>query len=235
MKQFNKLCLLGLLCFFLCGTVMGQDLLSPLEGISFKKTSHIHMKDGSEVKGNIKKLDRKKGLIEEVKIKTEDGKKTTLDTEKISHMYLPQSAMDKLGKALSFMNDATQWNDNDYNQNLLGDGYALFEQSEVQVKKKKRTLVMQLLNPHFSNKIKIYHDPFASETMAPSVGGIKVAGGDDKSYYISINGGTAYKLQKKNYKEEFKKIFGDNKDIMAKYGENIRWKDFVEAVFEYSK
>ena len=235
MKQRNKLCLLGLICFFLCGTVMGQNLLNPFNGISSKKMSYIHMQDGSEVKGNIKKLDRKKGLIEEVKIKTEDGNKKTLETEKISHMYLPQSGLDKLGKALDFMNDATQWNNDDYNQTLLGDGYALYEQSEVQIKKKKRTLVMQLLNPHFGNKIKIYHDPFASETMAPSVGGVKIAGGDDKSYYISVNGGTAYKLQKKNYKEEFKKLFGDNKEVMAKYGEAIRWKDFAEAVFEYSK
>ncbi len=237
MKLLKKLSFLSLIGLMFANFAFAQTLVSPFEMISHKKTSHIHMEDGKEIKGSIKKLDRKKGLIEEVKIKTEDGKKMVLETDKISHMYLPESGLGKLAKEMEFSSDATQWNSKDIDRHFMNDGYAYFEKMEVQLKKKKRTLILQLLNPDFADKIRIYHDPFAAETASFGVAGVKLAGGDDKSYYVSLDGKTAFKLQRKDFEKTdmFKKMFGDNEEIMKKYGDKILWKNFVECVYEYSK
>ena len=66
------------------------------------------------------------------------------------------------------------------------------------VKKKKKVLLMQLLNPHFGAKVKVYHDPFANSTASVGVGGFTVAGGDEKSYYVQFGEDTAFKLEKKH-------------------------------------
>ncbi len=222
--------LIGLI-LFTCQTE-AQQLLKPFDVISKKKTTYLTLLDGKTVEGPIKSFDRKKGLIEELKLEV-DGKKVTYKTEEIKHMYLPQSGLDKLGKAMDFMNDPRQWNSEYVDQEKMRDGYGFFEQSEVQVKKKQMTLQMQLLNPGFATKIKIYHDPFAKETMSMGVGGMTLAGGEDKSYYISIDGGVAFRLYKKNYKEEFKKIFADCPAVIEKYGEDMKWSEFNEAVFDH--
>ncbi len=229
-----KALLSALICFLLIAfQTNAQQLLNPFDVISKKKTTYITLLDGTEVEGPIKSFDRKKGLIEELKIEV-DGKKITYKTEEIKHMYLPQSNWDKLGKATEFMNDPRQWNSEYVEQEKMRDGYGFFEQSEVLVKKKKMTLQMQLLNPGFAQRIKIYHDPFAKETMSMGVGGMTLAGGDEKSYYISKDGQTAFRLYKKNYKEEFEKLFADCPAVLEKYGEKMKWSEFNEAVFDHA-
>ncbi len=52
------------------------------------------------------------------------------------------------------------------------------------VKKKKLTLLLQLLNPGFPNKIKVLFDPYAGETASFGFGSIKLAGGGAKTYYF---------------------------------------------------
>ena len=123
----------------------------------------------------------------------------------------------------------------EYEQEILGRGYAYFEKVDVQVKKKKNfVLMMQLLNPSFSSKIKVYHDPYAAETMSVGVGPVST-GGDDKSYFIHVNGeDRAYKMEKKDYKEKFEELFGDCSAVMKKYGAKIKWSEFPEALHMYS-
>ncbi len=215
--------------------LQAQELLQPFYSISHKKTTYVTMEDGKEIEGNVKSLDRKKGLIEEVKIKTSEGKQK-IDAAKIKYAYFPQSGWDKYAKAVDFMSDAQQWGKMDeFDNERLKDGYAYFELADVQVKKKERKLLMQLLNPGSCTRIKVYHDPFAGETASLGVAGIKVAGGDAKSYYVSKDGEVAYKLKKKDYAEMFEKLFGDCAEVKEKHGEKARWSDFVEAIFAYNQ
>lgn len=187
--------------------------------------------DGTSIEGNIKDIDRKKGLIEYVKIKGTDGKKHKLKAEQIKEMYLPPSGFSKFMNSYSFLTDATAWGDTDLNKDIIGKGYAYFENAEVRVKKKTRTLLMQLLNPSFSNNIKVYHDPYAKETASVGVGGMKLAGGDAKSYYI-LNKKVAYKLKKKDYDEEYKLLFKGCDEVL---NNKMKWSQFEESVYTHSK
>lgn len=225
-----------LTCFLIsaiCFSLDAQKLLKPFNSISHKKTTYIVKKDGSEIQGTVKKLKRKKGLVKQITIKNEKGEKMTIPIEDIKHAYLPQSGWDKFTKFDSFLSDATQWEDGLYDKERLKEGYAYFETATVKVKKKEMTLLVQLLNPGACSRVKVYDDPFAAETASVGVAGIKLAGGNDKSYYISKDGATSYKLQKKKYRKEFDNLFGDCKSVKKEY-KGGHWEDFVKALFKYN-
>lgn len=227
----------NLLVFMLVGSVAFTQQFSPaLNGFSHKKTSYLTLDDGKEVTGTIKDLDWKKGLIEEVKLKDMDDKKVKIKPEEIKFMYLPPSGLAKMSASVEHLSNLDNMMNDDLDNDILGKGYVYLEKSEVRIKKKTRTLMMQLVNPSFSKKIKVYDDPMAKEAMGLGVGGVTVAGGGEKSFFVKKQGEkVAFKLEKKNYDEEFKMIFGDCKEFMAKYGEDHRWSDFEKHVFEYSQ
>tara|TARA_B110000503_G_C7114550_1_gene399710 strand:- start:22 stop:495 length:474 start_codon:yes stop_codon:yes gene_type:complete len=156
-------------------------------------------------------------------------------------MYLPPSSLAKMGAAMEKMGNMVNWEKStnyasDYDTALLGDGYVFFEKSLTQIKKNTETLVLQLLNPSFAGKIKVYHDPFAKETMSVGVAGITVAGGLDKSYYVKTNKDeAAWRLYKKDYKEQFEQLFGDKPEFVDKYKDSLNWSDLEKHIYEYSQ
>lgn len=212
-----------------------QQLLTPSFTFSHSKTAYITLANGQEIIGVVNNINRKKGLIKFIKIEDGNGQSHKLDPADVAYMYLPPSGLDKLGKASDFLYDATKWNDEKLDQDLLNQGLVYFEQSNVMIKKKTRTLLMQLLNPSFSAAIKIYHDPFADETMSLGVAGIKVAGGIDKSYFIKKGEHAAYKFEKRKYNKEFNMLYSECNAIKEKYGNDHEWSDLAKHVLEYTK
>lgn len=226
------------LMVLLVGTsqLIAQHFVPAFDGFSRKKTSYLHMEDTKVKKGTLRSYKIKKGLIEEIKFRDMNDKKVKIKPEKISHMYLPPSGLAKLDKMGDFLSDANQWEKTELDQDILGKGYAFFEKTDVKVKRKTRTLMMQLMNPSFAANIKVYYDPLAGETMSAGIGGVKLVGGLAKSYYVKkTDEKVAFRLKKKNYDEEFKSYFGDCKALMKKYGKDPRWSDFEKHVYEYSK
>lgn len=230
----KKQALLLVALFLVSIGVQAQELLTPSFTFSHKKNCYITLTDGTEINGTIKDLDREKGLIEEVKIKDGAGKKIKLKAEKIKFMYLPPSGYDKLSKATAFLSNAQKWSDDKLNQDFLNDGYVYFELADVKVKKKDRKLLMQLLNPNFSKEVKVYHDPYAKETMSVGVAGVTLAGGNEKSYYVSKGGKPAFRLKKKDYKDEFMPMWNSCKELIKEYPD-MKWNDLVKHVLAYSE
>ena len=229
-----KLYQLAIYCLFLAtSTLSAQQFLRPFDGISRGKTSYITLEDGTEMEGLVKKLKRKKGLIKEITIQVEGGDKQTIAIEKIKHAYLPQSGFDKLNQTSEFLYDIPQWDRGMHDQERLKDGYAFFEKAEVQVKKKKMILLMQLLNPGVCSRLKVYHDPFAAETASLGVGAFTMVGGEDKSFYVQKDGGLTVKVAKKKYRNAFSDLFTDCGVVKGKY-KDASWKQFEETVFTYN-
>lgn len=213
--------------------VSAQQLLEPSFRFSGKKTIYVTLEDGSEIEGTLHDLDRKKGLIEEVTLKNAKGKKVKLKPAAIKFMYLYPSGYDKMLSAYDVGTDANKWDNVYVKPGLIGEGYVFFEKSQVQVKKKERTLLMQVLNPTFGGEVRVYHDPFAKETTSVGFAGVKVAGGNAKSYYIRKGDNVAVRVKKKDYKKQvFKDLFGSCKK-MAKKFPKIDWKDLGEHVSTY--
>jgi hypothetical protein len=218
-------------------TASAQDFLEPADLFSSKEDSYITLADGKELVGRIDDIDRKKGLIEEITIKPADGgKKVVLKPEQIKSMFLPQSGFDAITKADAKLRNVTKWdNDVSAHKSYVKEGYVYFETHEVLVKKKKIILCLQLLNPGFANKVKVFYDPYASESMSVGIGGMNLAGGDAKSYYVKYGDITAFKLYSKNFEEEFDNLFGKSCDAVNKKvgGKKPKWTAFAELLALY--
>ncbi len=215
---------------------MAQELQTPSTSFSHKKKAYVTLADGTEIIGNINDIDRKKGIIKAIKITDGSGEKRKFAPEEIAYMYLPPSGLDKLGNAINTINDAKQWNQSKLDENLLNQGLVYFEQANVKIKKKTMTLLAQLLNPSFSAKVKVYHDPLAKETASLGVAGIKVTGGIAKSYYIQKEGDVAaYKFDKAGYKKEFSVFWNcDAMDSQFTTGEEKAWRNLAKHAAAYT-
>lgn len=205
-------------------------LMNPTIQFSKKKTSYITLKDGTEIVGNVKDFDRKKGITKYIKIKDIEGKTHKLNGSDIAHGYFQPTALSKFN---SFYDDlkVQHWG-KDLNEEMFTNGYVYLENTNVQVKKKQMELLMQLLNPHFSDGVRIYFDPLAKQTASLGVGPLSV-GGDAKSYYVKKNGAkTAVRLKKKDYSTEFAAFFGDCEGV--KTSKRTKWSDLAEHAYIYA-
>lgn len=212
----------------------GQDLLQPSDAFSHKEIAYITLADGTEIQGTIDDIDRKKGLIEEVVIRDENKKKKKFKPEEIKHMYLMPSKLSKLSNSIEAFTEVNQFNDNRLNNALFKQGYVYFENAPVKIKKKEYNMLLQLLNPDFSSKIRVYHDPNAGETSGWKVGGVQLTGGLDKSYYISKDNEVAYLIEKKEYKDEFEPLFEGCQTVYDTYLQEKDWKYFGKAIYDYT-
>ncbi len=209
--------------------------MTPFDGFSKKKTVYITLENGKEITGQIRDLDRKKGLIEGIKIKDSKGKKRDLDLKEIKFAYLPQRAWDQYAKAVDKLTDSQQWDETPYDSQRLKDGYAYFEKGQAIVNKKERTLLLQLLNPGICENVKVYHDPFSKETMSLGVKGVTLVGGLDKSYYVSKKGKAAFRMMKKKYDEQFNETFGDCDNVLKEFGEEKKWNKLADVMKMYNE
>jgi hypothetical protein len=219
----------------LCSLGQAQEryFTDAVEIISKKKPAYITTIDGDEVEGKIKNIKLQRGLVKEVKLKMEDGEVKSFLPADVKHMYLPQSSWDKMLEASKM--DVTSWGEDDVNQDKLKEGYAFFESVDVIINKKKEgRLILQLVNPAFRNKYSVYFDPFAQETISAGVGGVKLAGGIDKSYYFKSNDEKAYKLKKKDYKDLAADLYSDCDSFWKTIKDDVRWSDFPEHLFNYT-
>ncbi len=218
-------------------TVFSQAFLDGNFDFSTSKESYITLKDSSEVVGFIDKIERKKGLIKQITLKDAKGVKTSYSPDQIDHMYIAPSKWDKFSNGNSKMNDFSKWDkDMKLNKAHIKAGYALFESSEVIINDEKLVLLMQLLNPAYASKIRVYFDPRASESPSFGMGGLSMTGGDAKSYYVKKGDAVAFKLAKKNYKDELKNLYGDcsGYETILTEDDKLHWSDLSIHIFNYT-
>ncbi len=229
-----KKIILAFFVTFVVTETYAQQFLSPSFNFSHSKTSYLTLTNGKEIQGSISDIDRKKELIKFIKIKDGSGEKLKFKAEEVQSMYLPPSGMDKLSKAADFLFDAQKWNDEKLEQDLLNQGYVYFELSDVRIKKKTSKLLVQLLNPGFSSVVKVYHDPYAKETMSLGVAGVNMVGGIAKSYFISKDNNPAFLLKKKDYKKEFGALW-KGCDKVINQDASADWSELVNHIVSYSE
>ena len=218
------------LCFVVAQVASAQQLMPRVAGFSMKKTAYITMKDGKKLEGRVRGAKFKKGVIKQLTLKLEDDTKMKIKATDIKDFKAPASGLGKFAAAMEATSDVRKMGQID---EAMRD-YGWYEQATLPIKK-KTVVLLQLVNPGFDSKIKVYDDPRAAETASASVGGVTVAGGLLKSYYVTKNGKTI-RLKKGDYKKEFKNLFGDCPKLMKMLKEkDVKWKDFGEHVWIYDQ
>lgn len=202
-----------------------------------KKVSTVIMKDGTEHSGYCKGVITKKGQIAEIYFKDSiTDQKNTYKATEIAEAYLYASGFEKFGKVSQKFGNYGMGRRNS-TKKLTSNDQIYFVNQKVSLKNKKdeREFLMQLINPDFSEKIAVYHDPFAKESSGFKMGpGPTIGGGVVKSYYVQ-KGDTIIWLPKSDFEENYEFLFGDNAEFMKKYPYNsINWDWFSALVLEYT-
>lgn len=173
---------------------------------------------GKTYSGKTSYIKQKKGLPTEIAIKVND-EKMEFTPEQIRYVYAKATEYSRLSKL----------------------GGSIQRMSKQKVGNKKDTLVyeslknedgdfvlLQLINPGYDTKIKVYANPAAGKTMSWT----GIDGGMDRSYYVSKNGEAVRKIVKKDMREEFAKLFGD---CAAMEGKTGNWDDFDKYIETYNE
>lgn len=202
---------------------------------SRKKPAYVTLKNGTEIEGKIKKLNRKKGQIRGLKIETAEGKKE-IPASEIQSLYMAPSGLDKLQKMNNYMTSMERWGRTDI-KDVANKGYSLYTNQRVSLKNKKKEAeyLMQMVNPSYGKLIQVYNDPFAGETASIGFGGLKLAGGIAKSYYVR-KGDKIMWLHKRDFKENFESLFFDNEKFKKEYeGKKIKWSLLGVYILDYTR
>jgi hypothetical protein len=195
---------------------------------SHKMPAYLTLNDGTKIEGEIDKLNRKRNNISGIKMII-NGTDVEYAPEDVKVMYLPANKLNKF----SLKYDNALNTSKDYDLDVINEGYGYFENTEVEFGGKVQTLMMQLVNPSSANKIKVYFDPMAMETMSVGIGPLST-GGIDRSYYIKTSEGPAFKVSKANLKKVYKDLFKDCPSLLKEIGKSPNWKEFDEYIFKHA-
>lgn len=210
---------------------LAQQFITPNGSMSTKKPGTLTTTSGEVIEGTLRSLSFKKGLVKKISIETADGTKMKFTGEDVSAFAFPPSAFGKFASTMEASSTLERLGTADFDE-IIDREFVYYEQGLIPGRK-ERLLLMQLINPGFDSKIKVYHDPFARETMSVGVGGMDLAGGNAKSYYVT-KGDLTIKAEKKHYDEQFVELFGDCPTMLQNYPDPS-WSDFAEHVFVYDQ
>jgi len=228
------------LCLFtliqICEKTSGQGFIKDLDsenmGTLFGNECVAKLKTGEEIAGKLTGGMMINGGLTRVTIKLENGEKARFKPEDVVFLSVKASDLTKLSMISESMVSIKEMVNADFD-NIVKREYVIFETAMTPAKKDTYRL-LQLLNPGFDSKIKV----FATEkkTGGFSIGDIAVTGGADRAYLFVKRGAKAVEVKKSNYRNNFEELYSDCPDMLAKFqGEKIKWNDIAGHVYVYDQ
>lgn len=216
----------------------GQGFIASLEDSDMltllNKPAVVTMADGSEITGKFGGGVLVNGYLDKVTIKSESGEKLKLKPEDMVRLQIKAAGAAKIAMLVSSGSSIKEVSKRDFNE-IKNREYIIFETAQRSNKAAKFRL-MQLLNPGFDNKIKVFADPNAAKTSGIGVGGIRITGGEDKSYLMVTGGDKAIVVRKSTYRKNFEELYqGCPEMVRAFQGEKIKWEDVAGHVFAFNE
>ena len=215
-----------------------QSFVSALDNddfvLLFGNECIVTLNSGEELVGKLGSMTSVNGYIGKVTLKDDNKVKTKLKPEDISRIKVKAGKMMKFSMAASSTGSIKQITKTDFSE-IQEREYVIFE-TALRNNKRAEPRLMQLLNPGFDSVIKVYTDPNAKETKGVGIGGIKLTGGEDKSYMFVINEEQSVKVKKGSYKRNFEELYADCQIMLDTFaGEKTKWADAAGHVFAYDQ
>ncbi len=220
---------------FASSTVQAQGFIQAASGKVIAGESQLVTVDGLEVTGRIKSATVINGSLKSFSLVDESGNKTKYLAADVAELRVKVGILMKLDLLSQSAQSIKKLVDADFDEILTRD-HVIYER--VLLPKKDKYRLLQLLNPGFDGKFKVYPDPrfFAKESAEHSVFGVKVAGGKAKSFLLAKNGQKSVVIKKGSYEKQFEEVFGDCQDILDNFaGKKRKFKHFAEHVFVYDQ
>lgn len=214
-------------------TGFGQGFIVPVEEVPHSNECYIIKTDGSKIEGKVKSYDIGEG-IKAITIEGADGQKQKISATQIRELGVKSNGLVKMELMAESTETIKKFTKADFNE-IANREYIVYQQALMPGKKDKYAL-LQLLNPGFDSRIKVFQDPFAVETRGLNHQAVSITGQEDKSYLFVKDNNRAFKVKKGSYKKDFADIFGDCSKMMEAYvGEKTKFKNAAEHVWVYDR
>ena len=234
MKSFLSLFVFALVSFQ-ANAQYSQYFMPPIDDdlISSSRDVYVVTNAGDTVRGRVNSSTVINGQIRALTIKSPDKTKYKYKAADIQVFAIRATQFMNMTSVMSVPN-ILRASETDYDK-IMQREWIIFDQALLP--NKDKYALMQLLNPDFSSKIKIYVNPNANETGTLSIGGTAITGGEDTSYFVVTEGKKSEVYRKRKYADEaMTRLFKDCEAFANEYaGEKFKWSDFSEHVLVYDQ
>jgi hypothetical protein len=205
------------------------------EGLStlYGNACILKLKSGEEITGKFVGGVYIKDGLSKIAIKLENGEKAKFVPEQVISLKIKASKLMKLFMVSEASSSIKEMFHSDFNE-IVNRDYIIFE-TALTAKKTDTYRLLQLINPGFDSKIKVFAEPSA-KTGGLSVGGVQLTGGQDRAYLFVKGGDKAIMVKKGSYSKNFEELYADCPQMVSAFqGEKIKWDDVALHVFTYDQ
>ncbi len=222
----------SLLAFFVIES-RAQEFLAPYETFFSGQLAYVVTTEDEVIYGELRSAVTGPDRIKKLSMVDGYGKKHKFKASKIQRFAIQPSFFGKVEAVAENSSSLKELSKVNFNE-LVNREWLIYEQVLLPRRKKEKYALMQLLNPGFSGRIKVFHNANADETMPIRLGGIRVVGGEDRSYIVVKDNQQAIFVRKAGFVKDFGQLFGDSPDFIKKSTRRPKFKNFASHVEEYN-
>ena len=199
----------------------------------FNNACILNLASGEEITGKFVNGTYINNGFSKITVKLENGEKAKFEPEQISSLKIKTTKLMQLMMVSEASSSIKEMVNADFNE-IVNRDYVIFE-TALTPRKTDTPRLLQLLNPGFDSKIKVFAQP-GKQTAGISVGGLNLTGGEDRAYLFVKNGEKAVEVKKGSYKENFEELYSDCPAMLDNFkGEKIKWDDVALHVYVYDQ
>jgi hypothetical protein len=235
----KKLLIISLvtLVLLLTGKAYSQGFVATLEGEGlgalYGNQCILKLESGEEIHGKFMGGSYSANGLNKINIKLENGEKAKFQPEQVISLVIKASALLKLAMISESNGSVSEFLNTDF-KGIVKRDYVIFE-TALTAKKNETYRLMQLLNPGFDSKIKVFAEP-SKKTGGLNVGGLQLTGGEARAYLFVKGSEKSVEVKKGSYSRNFQELYGDCPLMISKIqGEKIKWDDVALHVFAYEQ
>lgn len=217
-----------LLTFLFAVQSYSQFLLPALESMPMSREAYLNLKDGQRINGKIMYTNSGRG-VNKVALKDDRGTKHEVKAPQIQEFGIFSNDMVKLQYFNESSASIKAILKTDRSAVKLND-YVVFRNA---ILKGGKELLLQLLNPHFDERIQVYHSVNSRKTTPLTNGSITLTGEMQRAYLVSKDGSPVVKVKKGSYKKSFRSLFSDCPNLLSV--KNPKFKDFGNHIYYYTE
>jgi hypothetical protein len=225
---------LGLL---VTNTALGQGFVAEVGdegfGALYGNACILKLESGEEIQGKFVGGIGSTNGLSKISIKLENGEKAKFVPEQVISLRIKASKLLKLNMVSESISSIKEMVNSDFNE-IVNREYIIFE-TALMAKKTGTYRLLQLLNPGFDNKIKVFAEP-SKKTGGLSMGGLQLTGGEARAYLFVKGIEKAVEVKKGSYPNNFEELYSDCPEMLSTFqGEKIKWDDVALHVFAYDQ
>lgn len=225
---------LSIILAIILNTANAQSFITPVSEFQTSDDCKIELVDGTVLKGKMGMVTLMNGNISSLSIKDEAGVKHKHKAAEIHRFYVKMGFLAKMDASSEASSSLMKMFKTDFNE-INNREYIIYEQALLPKKKDKYRL-LQLVNPGFDSRIKVYYNPTGNETSGVSLGDVQLSGGEEKSYLVEIDDKKSILVKKGKYKKLIAELYADCPDLIKVLGdEKIKFKNMAAHVYGYDQ